>query len=623
MTRRASFQAARAALAALVVACGPCPAQPASTDRAAPPTIHARLDTILDLASGGAGATKARTAVQALFDEQIVSAPLDQKDAWIAPARWARLLALVKPLKAEDEVRVLGMLRQHPQFASDLAFQWRADKDKTAGVLDVAQRLMTQREASVEKFHALAAAVCVVFDTPRTWEFGRAPDALDVFDYFVQNDARLVMSTRTTPPALVVYVADSLVAPSELEWALARYGTDRAIARRYAEVPYDKGHFPAGGPLKLASVPATLENILKVGGVCRHQAHYAAHAAKAQGIPSAIVRGVGSGVSHAWLGYLEVKGNAARWNFDAGRFGEYRDMTGSITDPQTQETLPDGRLALVALASGEPPEDRQFAAALVDAAVRLGEAKWAPPEGAKGRSPEVATRLALLEAAVRACPAHAPAWDAATALAEKGLLSREQLDHWSEAVVTLCATDFPDFAVDTLVPLIRAMKDPVAEDARWAWTYDQFSGAGKAGARGKGAKAAPLRADLAARICFERGAMWEGAGEPAKAWASYNEVIERFANQGPFVVEAALRCEKLLERESKPAQDAINLYAKAWGKVAKPAPGTSPEFLAASNYTRLGARYATLLDRAGRDADADRVRKALPIAPKPKPPQGG
>jgi hypothetical protein len=608
---RRAIPACAAALLTAALANGQ---QPAPADQ-----FEERLEAILSLGTSGAGAAKARAALQALFDLQIAFAPLDERDRFTGPAQWVRLCRLAGSLPKPDEARVLAGLREHPEFAAALAFVWRPEAEKPRPIAALAGRLIAERPEQVARFPSLAAAVCVVFDRERSWEFGQAPDALDIFDYFAAHDERLVLSARTTPPELLVHVVDSLVPAEQLEWALERYGTRAEVGRRYEEVPYDRGHFPGGAPLKLASTRGTLADMTTCGGVCRHQAHFAAHTAKAQGIPAAVVLGVGSGVSHAWLGFLEVKGGSAAWNFDTGRFGEYADMTGSVPDPQTGRLVPDGRLALLARAVAQPAADRRYAASLVDASVRLGDAKAPfspePPAGATvaAREPGPALAAELLEAAVNACPAHVPAWDTLTGLAQAGELPPEQVRRWSEAVVTLCGHSYPDFAVETLVPLIGALKDPPEQDKLWEWAFGQFTGA-TAGHR-VGGKPPARRADLAARIRFEQGSMWEAAGDASRAWDAYAGVIDGFANQGPFVVEAVRRAEALLAREGKPASDTLNLYARAWGKVVKPAPGTSPEFLVASNYVRLGARYADLLEREGRRSQAEQVRRALPIIP--------
>jgi|GEM_PF-1611759 len=596
---------------------------------AQPADVESRVKTIVELGCSGAGAAKSVAALRTLLDEQIAFAPLDRREAFSEPAGWLRVCRLAATRKAADEPVVLSMFHDHPAFALRLAFLWRADAEKPGPIVDLAERLLRERPDQVDRYPALAAAVCVVFDRERAWEFGKSPEALEVFDYFTANDSRLLLSTRETPPELLVHVVDSLVGADQLSWALDRYADDRQIGKRYAEVAYDRAHFPGGAPLRLASSRATLADMLKLGGVCRHQTHYAMHTAKAQGIPSAYVRATGSDVSHAWLGFLEVSAGTARWNCDTGRFGEYSQMTGRIADPQTGRSVGDGRLALAAVAASEPPEVRWYATALVDAAARLADAKAPyPPEPPQGvssapRENSTALRLSLLEAAVNASPAHAPAWDAAAALAAEGLLSPEDALRWARAAVDLCGADFPDFAFEALGPHINSVKDPAREDEMWEWVFARFSGG--TGERGPGSRKPtgkvagrqpPRRADLAARARFAQGEVWEKAGDPARAWDRYSDVIDRFANNGPFIVDAAARCEALLSREGKPEADTISLYARAFTKVSRPSPGTSPEFLVASNYARLGARYATLLDKAGQDAQAAKVRATLPVAPK-------
>ncbi|CAG0980011.1 hypothetical protein PHYC_01714 [Phycisphaerales bacterium] len=596
------------------------PGRPGKPDKNAPHPVEERVNAALAAAAESGDLKAAAASIQSIFDEQIAYTPLSDRRAFIAPVRALRLLRLITRAGKDAPVILPDFLR-HPDFASNLAFLAK-DKDDSKKLLPVAAEIMLHRSRDVDDFPALAAATCVVFDGERKWEFGAAPPALEAFTYFTKNDQRLRMSIRDTPAELLVFVVDTFHATPDLLWALDKYSGTKNLGKCYTDVPYDHAHFPAGNPLKLSKVEPTLENILKAGGVCRHQAHFAMHVAKAQGVPSVYVSGVGSEVSHAWLGYLEVSRTTAQWNFDAGRFGEYREITGRATDPQTRGSLSDGELSLLARACLEPLEGRRFAAALTDAATRLGSLERsktyppAKPEGAdlEPRSPTTAVRLALLEEAVNACAAYQPAWDQVTQLAAKKQLARHDIDHWADAAITLCGRDFPDFAVDTLTPLISAVDDTPSQDKMWTWAFNQFSGQAKP-VPGSKAKPAAKRNDLAARLRFSQGEMWEKAGNPANAWDAYHDIVERFPNNGRFIVLAAGRCEILLRNESKPGSDIANLYADAWKRVNKPGANMSPEFLVVSSYVLLGDRYAAVLKENGDNARSAEVLRQLPIRP--------
>ncbi len=614
--------------AALVLLLAPLaisqPARPAPKPPAASrPSVHrdAPLEAILASAFESGDLSAARAGLVALFDQRIAYAPLAEREAFIGPAQWLRLASLIERSGAAGQT-LWPRLKELPSFARELAFLIKPEDDPRK-VAALALRLVQERPQDIEKFPAMAAAVCVVFDEDRRWEFGKAPDALEAFDYFVDNDSRMIMSTRETPAELLIFVVDILVPAFQLDWARARYNPATRFSKCYNDVPYDDDHFPGGKELKLKRVDPTLENILKVGGVCRHRAHFAEHIAKAYGVPAVCIRGSGSEAGHMWLGYLEINARSARWNLDAGRFGEYSDMTGQAVDPQTAKPLTDGELSLLAKASLVPVVDRRFAAALTDAQARLARladsADYPPATPADADTPipsprtaDIATRLALLDAAVAACPAHAAPWDALTAIAAKKQLPPDQVDHWADSAITLCAKEFPDFAVDVLAPMICSVEDPQAQDRLWTWAFDQFSGVGKS-LTGKSQGRAPRRADLAARIRFSQAAMWDKAGRPDKAWDDYMDVIKRFPNSGNHIVSAARCCEQLLEKQHKPATEAVRLYADAFAHVDKPPASMSPEFLVASNWLRLGTRYATLLDSVGDAKAAAQVRKQLPI----------
>jgi hypothetical protein len=55
---------------------------------------------------------------------------------------------------------------------------------------------------------------------------------------------------------------------------------------------------------------------------------------------------------------------------------------------------------------------------------------------------------------------------------------------------------------------------------------------------------------------------------------------------------------------------AIEMYADAFRRIGRPS-NASAGFFAASNYYRVGARYATLLEKSGRKAEGETVRRMI------------
>ncbi|MFN7022038.1 MAG: hypothetical protein ACK4WH_12025, partial [Phycisphaerales bacterium] len=333
------------------------------------------------------------------------------------------------------------------------------------------------------------------------------------------------------------------------------------------------------------------------------QAHFAANVARAIGVPAVVDGARGSDVGHVWIGYLRLVGsNRYEWDFDEGRYKEYQSIRGNADDPQSGRSVPDGIVALTAGYMTIPQDRREAAVALFDAAERLAAVELArtqfPPALAPGapapatspRTLGVAAQLDLIEKGLAACPVSRRGWDMIVRLAAAEKLNAEQLDKWSRLVIDLCGQDYPDFTLTALTPMIRTISPPEAQDKQWEWLHGRFV----------------RRKDLAAAVRFEQGQMWERAGNSAKAWEMYNDVINRYPNDGQIIVEALRFAERLLDSQNKSDQ-VLSIYQTAFGRITKPEK-MSPEFAAGSTYVAVGQRYAALLETAGKAAEAKRIR---------------
>lgn len=203
-----------------------------------------------------------------------------------------------------------------------------------------------------------------------------------------------------------------------------------------------------------------------------------------------------------------------------------------------------------------------------------------------------ATQLELIEMGLRKVPAMRRGWELVARLAASRKMTLDQLKTWSERVIELCANDFPDFAFDALKPMIGAVGDIKEQDRLWEWTAGRFN----------------ARKDLAAAATLARGDLWRES-EPRRAWGYYQDVIERYPNDGQIILEALERAEHQLALENK-ADQIVELYRGAWSRVAKPKSAAS-EFTRGSSYVIVGSKYAQLLEQSGRPVDAKKIRDAV------------
>ncbi len=596
------------------------------------PTIKAELDSILDAAADTTSFNASVARAQGVFDRLVAYGDVKaDAGAFRLAAQWLRVLKHLESVPAADRGAALKTLRAHDRLAAALARVVESGSDRDAKVYQLVVRLGQERDSSLDRFAELAAAVAVVHDAPLSFERAKAADAMDIFDYFVSIDARATLAPSKLPAELLVFVVDTPAQPDELRWALATFPGDRKPGRHFFDVDYDTDNFKHNKKLKLDAYDFTLQSIRKVGGVCRHQAYFAAQVAKALGVPSVIDTARGSGTGHAWAGYLDTSVSPARWDFDDGRYKEYQGLKGNVTDPQSRRSIPDSQVALTAQFAAEPADNRMLSAALTDAAARLGEVggesvapvkrgvgavlkkptpapsypppiEWGEFKPRPPRASDRAARLALLEDAVRASPATRDAWQTVADMASRQQLNHDQIVHWSEAVVQFCGTAYPDFALDVLKPMFESVDDPAEQDRLWQWAYDKFF-KGVSDARRR-------RVDLAAMVRFEQAEQWEQHGQPGKAWERYKQVITEFPNDGPFVVSAVQQCAAILKKNGKPASDQLAMYQDAWRRIKKPGE-MSREFASQSNWYRVGSAYEKALREAGKASDADAVKATL------------
>jgi hypothetical protein len=465
----------------------------------------------------------------------------------------------------------------------------------------------------LEEYATLTAAICVVHDRPlsrRINENGaKSPEALAVFDYFVKNEKQMFFGIKPVPAEMLIYVVDTTASIEEMDWALVNYQRDAKVGSRFFDIRYDFDHLRNGTPKRVTSEGFTLQNILKYGGVCADQAYFATSVGKAIGVPTAYTTGAAGETAHAWVGFLQAKDRQGWWNFDVGRYEAYRGVRGMVLDPQMREGIPDSYVSLLAELIPTRPADRQAAVALSDAAWRLIEAerdgkKFAPPAPGVGvsgfntarvRKATVEFELELLEQAVRLSPGDRGCWLPVRELAKAGRLKLEMKKHWADVLEKLCGQRYPDFVLAILGPMIQTVEDVAEQNRLWDRTFDLFRD----------------RADLAASIRMAQAAMWEKQKQVDKAGFCYMDVIERYANAGPFVLEALQRAEKAL-RDSKRAERVPMLYEQAWERIHRPKEMASP-YMRQSNWYRVGQLYAAKLSEAGKVREANAVRQELGV----------
>ena len=584
-----------------------------STAQATPAedAVKAKAKTILDELEKNANLEEAAAQAKALFEQVISQVPDTDIAAYSEAAYLARLTTHLQSVDADARIDILKLTRANPNAAQALAFLIKPGHDRIGGAYAAFKAIHTHRPSDFDSYANLIAALCVVHDEPLTRYINenavKAPPVTELYDFFVDNEKKMLFGLKAMPPQLLVYVVDVTASIKDVKWALGKYKGDLAIGKRFFDIKYDYDHFLKGTTKEVTKQGFDLPNILKFGGVCADQAYYAMTAGKSIGVPTTYTVASSAEVGHAWVGFLQAAGKTGAWNFNFGRYEAYQGIRGNIDDPQTGQEIPDSHVSLLAELIGTTPADRRAAASMTDAARlwftlstdgrKVAADPLVPPAvGSKPADPRAITTdeaLILLDRGLRRCPGYATAWFLLAEMSSAEKLTIAQKRTWATTLEKLCGRKYPEFSMAVLHPMIVSVKEVQVQNGMWEAVFTSYGS----------------RADLASEIRFSQGVMWEEAGEKKKAGKCYEDVVQRYANAGPFVVDALQRTEQMLI-DAKLEKNVLKLYEQTWAKIKAPKE-MAGQFRTQSNWYKVGVMYADKLEDAGKTAEAAKVRKQV------------
>lgn len=235
---------------------------------------------------------------------------------------------------------LLSDLMARPEALEKFALALRTEDDADEALRVWAALDADDPPALRGKYENLQIACAVVFDRPLKWtrfDGGAACEAEPVARYRHFRNAseagKLAGDVRKAPPGDLVWVVGATATEEEMAWALANpklrslsdwspsYGM---IRYRMDYVTQEKTRLPKPSE-------GTLKEIFEIGGICMHQAHFAANTARAFGVPAAYVTGDGNRGGHAWFAFQRKDRG---WSMDTGRYNDGY-ARGETTDPQT------------------------------------------------------------------------------------------------------------------------------------------------------------------------------------------------------------------------------------------------------------------------------------------------
>jgi hypothetical protein len=235
---------------------------------------------------------------------------------------------------------LLSELLGRPDLLEKVALTLKAEDDATEALRVWARLAADDTPAQLGRYDNLQIACALVFDQPLRWsrfDGGEAcsADALTRYRYYktAAEAGRLVGDVRKAPPGDLVWVVGATATEDEMSWALANPKL-RSLSEwspSYGLIRYRMDYVTQEKTKLAKPTEGTLKEIFELGGICMHQAHFAANTARAYGIPAAYVTGDGNRGGHAWFAYQRKD---KEWNMNTGRYNDGY-ACGETTDPQT------------------------------------------------------------------------------------------------------------------------------------------------------------------------------------------------------------------------------------------------------------------------------------------------
>jgi|GEM_PF-6796354 len=486
------------------------------------------------------------------------------------------IAAMIAPMPASARTLLGQVWVSHPRFMGALARVYTDQNDGTT-IATIAQAIAAENAEALESYPDLAAAVCAVLDRPRTYPGLGAvlPGGADVFDalVFAHQDRRvIVLPLDEWPAEVLVYLTDTALTGEGIR-TMYQDRRNKDPLELYQAVPYKQAGLLAGEPA-LPLEEFTFDRIAERGGLGPLRGFYAEQLGQAFGFPVALATGHLGDERFLAPVFLQVGRRGVHWTPLA--IPDHPDLGfGTTTHPVSGETMPLPELMVTDDLAQQGTDATRKAWALI----------------AASKITEQNARLPMLERAQQLTMGFAESWDALLNLqlesaatdtdGAKRVLTEffEQADPHSSVLATRAALD----AIESM--------DNRGEMLEWLSLTSRRD---------------PHRY-AAAQLAVGDAALASGDREAAKK--AYEDVLNRHADDTPLALDAFARLETLISQDGQNVE-VFELYGRTHRRFR--APRTSDEAVVrASTFMVIGERYERLLLDAGRDREAERVRRRL------------
>lgn len=439
----------------------------------------------------------------------------------------------------EDHDAITAWLAKNPDIKENFYTALVERYDDIPKALALFKEIWKRHEAILPKWSQLAIAVAATWDQDRgVYDYqphqkrvqavlpGGMMDALDNFKYVVDNEKRMPQPVALYPWEFLVFVVNHRTPLAERQWAFNFYQTAKTTSKSWhKDVPYDfeiikreLDKDPAAKNPRLAGLDYTLANIKTYGGVCAHQADFAARTAQSLGIPAVWCSGSSAyRDNHAWWMYITITSatkDELKFVFHAdGRFdGKDNFYTGQVLDPQTGRRMLDRDMERRLWLAGNDRLGKRLSALLVRAYPGL----------ARTLSLDTKEKVAYLDQCLKVCKYNEDAWLYLAQMAKGGELAEENKKIALGHLATLSQTfaSYPDFVARVLDDLLE-VATPAEKSKQYESVLQQFQKA--------------KRADLVCDARLKLADLQLAQGKSAAALTGLTAAVRDYPNEGRYV----------------------------------------------------------------------------------------
>ena len=439
----------------------------------------------------------------------------------------------------KDYDDIAKFLKGNPEIRDTLFTALTPEDDQIEAALKIFRDIYKLGPEKLKTHANLAIAICAVWDNPKAVYDYRGhqirtrsnlpADAEAIgwkenYEFLLSHEGELKGAVQNLPWEFLVHMVNNRTPESERNWAIKSHIKNRAgIGGIYKEIAYDKemlrteqSNGYGKSICRLTGQDYTLAGIRKYGGVCAHQADYAARVAKSIAVPAEYVHGEGnSGGRHAWVMWVELR-SVTKEKIDftmmsEGRYFGDQYYIGHLEDPKSGRPMTDRDMERRLTTIGVAPSNARHADLLMRMYPYYKEKKGLTPK----------QQVAFLRTMFEIFPHCERAW------VELALIAKDGETIGPLDAVTLANRvftsfgGFPDFSWSLFDPLLTSQKDKVQRSTVYEKAVLKYELLG--------------RPDLACECRIKWAEYLEDAKDYKRAADGLAQTISKFPGEGRYV----------------------------------------------------------------------------------------